>query len=720
MSQDKPRGIDEVTRRSLIGILGTGAASALAGCNEADTNGDETTTTGGNGGNGGTTSKQTGPLPHVEGQSLIIPWDGSPEGISFINTGYFPLAEKGGESIVGPSKPWDVGMEFGMWGPWANREAKYGEPDYLTYEDVSVAPDELTVTIRSDAKWSNGDDVLAKDFLGQTLAFRLFPNLQSFDTAAEEGVSLPTEAITDYEYSDKELTLISDFDGFGEILTQDIYARILTGWMASMWGLHPTPRVDPYPEWKSRIEDYFDQTVAGEADPWNTEEDSILNGGGDIFEVWRNDEGMVKDKLWEKFRAPENIAMNGAFTVSNIRGDQSIVFEKNEEYYGADKVNFDEVVLEVHAETRANWASLKANHLDQYMGNVPNNVVKSFPDDVTQKFAKSGAGTALMLNFANPLFEHRDARRALLYATDSERIARTIHPDREIAVTTPGAHTWGIDRYIDSSLTDKLESFEPDIEKAQGLMENAGFTLEGGSWQTPDGEQVTLTLPTMDKTPTFEVAFGSQLQDFGIETSVQKMESSAFADDRDSGNLPVFGTDMGVGWTASGLGRMYSDLTTTGVRHNWHNIFPQEQIEQTDYQDDDEHGPNMGLITPATPEAFSAFTVEAPPVGEPDGDLKEWEVGRLSYAAWVAKDSEQLRENIQKLTWIYNYHLPILPFTQRQNQMFFDAGHWHWPADDAEIWDWTGVGWTSPHQIAAAGRVQANPDNPEEGASVQE
>lgn len=716
MSEKDEERIDDVTRRALVGALGAGAAGSMAGC-FGDNGGTETPTAGNGNNNGGETDDSTptatpsvDELAHVEGQTLTIPWGGNPEEHSFVNPGAFPFAVRGS---VGMTKPWDVGMELGMRGPWSNSESRSTEKTMLSYESVDIAADELTVEVRSDASWSNGDDLLAKDFLGQTLAFRLFPNVQSFDAAAENGVALPVEAVTGFEYDGKTLTLTSNFDGFGEIIESNVLLSILTGWEASLWGLHPTPRISPYTEWKSAIEEHFEKTKAGDVDPWNNSDESIQQVAHPPWQGGEVRGAGVSDELWEKFRQPANIVTNGAFTVSAYEGNQAIRFQKNEEYYNADKVNFDEVVLEVHQEDRAIWAALRGDHLDFHYGQVPTNVANSFPDNYTQVLNRANSGACLAVNHDKALFEDRRARQAILYALNTDTIARTIHSQREKPVKTPGGHTWGIENWVDSSFIDEtLQSYEQDLEKAASLMEDAGFSREGGNWVTPGGDPVSTTFATTKDTPKAEVSVVNQLNNFGIQSSVQTVNQSTFNQNRDNGELAMWNTNWGVGWTASGLARFYSLIVEQKQWTKWHNIYPDQQVEQTEYLED-------GLIAEATPEAHSAYTVEAPPVGKPNGNLKEWEVGRISYAAWIANSKQQYKNNVRKLAWIFNYNLPFLPLTQSQNQIFMDTGHWFWPAEDAKLWQWSGVNWTAPHQMVPNGDVQANPDNPEEGASVQ-
>jgi ABC-type transport system substrate-binding protein len=206
-----------------------------------------------------------------------------------------------------------------------------------------------------------------------------------------------------------------------------------------------------------------------------------------------------------------------------------------------------------------------------------------------------------------------------------------------------------------------------------------------------------------------EIAFVSQLKDFGIAAEILTLDSATFAEREAAGEFDVYPTPpstvpgANVGYVLYGVARTWAVTAQRGSRMcgqlNW---YPDEQCEEVEYSGGD------GIIAEATAEGFSPFTLEAPPVGEWDGPLQEWEAPRMGWEAWRSPDPEQIQELYPQLAWLVNWWMPNLPIANGLSQQLYQVTHWDWPPEDDVAWEAIGG-----HRMAGLGdKVAANPDNP--------
>jgi peptide/nickel transport system substrate-binding protein len=94
--------------------------------------------------------------------------------------------------------------------------------------------------------------------------------------------------------------------------------------------------------------------------------------------------------------------------------------------------------------------------------------------------------------------------------------------------------------------------------------------------------------------------------------------------------------------------------------------------------------------------------VQAPPVGEPDGDLITHEPRRLIDQLLTASSSEELASIVRPLIWIHNYTLPTIPMMFGAQRRFANVERWNWPAPDDEAWQYT----QAPIRMAAEGILE--------------
>lgn len=716
--EDGDYELGEPTRRALLSATAAGASSLIAGCSSGNDDDSATTTmtetTTGGGGETQTTQQTTTQeeLVHVSDQTLTWYTMRDVSSMTWLDMASSPTNTGDYVGWASFSTPYQLTMQPEI------RLGRMGEPQLETYESVDITSSEVTVKIRDDAKWSNGDQITAPDVIASVLAFRMIGTISSFEEVRQKDPSDLIgffEAITDYQIVDEKTLKLNSPDAFGVFEKEDIYGWLTLG--APWGGARGNTNLEPYDDWWNAIEDFWDQAKNGEIDPWGGDF-SIKTALSEVVfgpHGWsRDSEKNDYNQYWEKYyQKPENVVTTGAWTPKSINGTKNITLEPNEHHRHYDEVNFDEIKIVARKSGRAARSALKANSQDYYRGSIPEYIADSFPDDIEQRLQPNNGGLAFAIDHQSSLFDDPRVRQAVMHAIDTERLAKNVHQSKFAPVTTPGAHAWGAKEVLgDEWIADNLTTYEQrNRDRAAELMKEAGYHKEGGKWLDEDGNEATITVPTASQTPQLEPAFASQLSEFGIDASLQTYGGSVFNEKRDNGEFTIWPTDRGVGFDGK-LASLYRGFV---VRKSWakniFRVFPEEQIKETEYLD-------SGLLTPETPEGYGKYSLKAPPVGEPNGELKTWKAPKIAFSAMTMSDDDRYQEALRKLAWLYNWHMPVLPIAGGQTQHFLDTGHWNWPSSDSTDWELAG---NQPEYLVPFGRfVQADSENPEEGATVEQ
>jgi hypothetical protein len=111
-------------------------------------------------------------------------------------------------------------------------------------------------------------------------------------------------------------------------------------------------------------------------------------------------------------------------------------------------------------------------------------------------------------------------------------------------------------------------------------------------------------------------------------------------------------------------------------------------------------------------------TRKAPPIGEPDGELKEYPIGYLSKNHAFPLGTDLMRRSIEVTSWFNNWFLPAGPNYLGRTMSTFDQGHWLWPDKNSDLWRNMGMAVRATDPISWGG-IMADPENPQEGASVE-
>lgn len=198
--------------------------------------------------------------------------------------------------------------------------------------------------------------------------------------------------------------------------------------------------------------------------------------------------------------------------------ESAITLEKNPDYFGEGPY-IDKLVFKNYEDGNAMIQDWSDNKLD---------ITGAWPKDVDE-LVKSGKckyvendstrKIALIFNTKNEKFSNTKLREAILYGLDREELAKT-NPRNYVAAEyfIPNVYKW--------ALNDDTKLPQRDVEKANKLIEEAGFTM--GS----DGYYLEVTMDVQDNSCPEELAkaLEAQFKDMGIKLKINNLDWSEYND----------------------------------------------------------------------------------------------------------------------------------------------------------------------------------------------
>lgn len=728
----------------LAGALG--GSSLLAGCLGDDGEPDDDDTGQDDGDDDSDDGDDDGDVPadlHVEGQSLIIPTPNNPDSIDF-------AGQVGNQVDTGTEHRDDLyaaTMEPGFWGRWFSTtyyESPPDEPGVYAglYSDWEIEADTITLTIHEEAGWSDGEPVRAKDAVGHHALQKQAP---VWDPAPGES-RLHIGAVGDYSMPDGPDGKViewhiaddpgwDDFGGFLGFSPGEVYRRL--GSNASTHDMRLGPA---YPSHREPFKPFVDRAI----EIWDEKPD---DADGHVMDLVAEDIEIDEEAVLAT-REPENIVTSGAWTVGDIRGAQEVILVPNEHSPHADDINFDELVFEYTAESHRARAGLQSEHLDFASVTVPEAEMDTIPDQYEVVPTPTFRGYVLGMDF-NSFFGDVRVRQAIMFALDTEAIAGNIHPTLTQGVQMPGLDHWGAESIIDEDwAAENLIDYSQDLDRAEALMQEAGFERQDGTWQK-DGEPFSVELATMRDEPRMETTVVSQLQQFGIDIGFRVYDQDDFAERWRANNEAVYieeeygGSGDFTFWANDLAGRQMAGFFNTMWHFWWISINSGRKIRRFNFQEHDlqestmEQYASNGYVR-GNYSLWHDWTVDLPPFGEPDGEKEPFGPSYVWGDIWQGPSDfnspfgdypfhnpphdephEENREYTFKMyAWLANYWLPVMPVALNSNQNFYNDANWDWPSDH-DMWEYFGQRWGTPH-LCSMNRILADPDNPKSGANVVE
>ncbi|MCM3744679.1 peptide ABC transporter substrate-binding protein [Sporosarcina luteola] len=339
-----------------------------------------------------------------------------------------------------------------------------------TAEKIDVSDDGLTYTftIRDGAKWSNGDPVVAGDFV---FAWKHMLNPETASPAAFLAYFIEgAEAYNNGEGSADDIAI--------EAKDEKTFVVKLTSPNEAFLNIITNPSFFP-----------INEKVAS-ADPnWHTEAATFVG--------------------------------NGPFKLSAWSHDVSFEFEKNEHYWDADAVQLDKVHWAMVNDDTTAYQMYQANELD--VTSVPSEIADQMKDSKELRIDDQAGLYFYRFNTSMEPFTNKKIRQAFAYAVDQEEIVNFVTKNGE--KPAHGFVTYGFigpDGKEFRETVGDLVSYNP--EKAKQLLEE-GMKEEGYA-ELP---KVTLSYSTSETHQNIAIALQSKFKEvLGVDAALQNVESGVF------------------------------------------------------------------------------------------------------------------------------------------------------------------------------------------------
>lgn len=347
-------------------------------------------------------------------------------------------------------------------------------PQAAIAEDWEVSEDGKTYTfhLREDANWSNGDPVIADDFV---YAWQTLLDPETGSSAAFLGYFIEGgEAFNSGKGSAEDLGLTAVDDKTFEVQLENP-----TGYF-----LHVVTNPAFFP---------VNKKVAEENPDWHAEADSFVANGPFQLESWDHDSEMV--------------------------------MVKNEEYWDADAVNLDKVHWAMVNDTNTDYQMFQSGELDN--ADIPPELSDELIDGDNVAIEEQGGLEFYRFNVTEEPFTNKKIRKAFAMAANRQDITDFVVKngvEPAFGFVSPGFINPSGGDFRDAN--GDIVKFEPD--EAKKLLEE-GMKEEGYDELPP----VTLTYNTSDTNKGIAEALQSMFsENLGVDVTLENTEWNVFLEDQ--------------------------------------------------------------------------------------------------------------------------------------------------------------------------------------------
>lgn len=258
----------------------------------------------------------------------------------------------------------------------------------------------------------------------------------------------------------------------------------------------------------------------------------------------------------------KNPISTGPFKIAGYNG-RRLELERRPDYWQADKIKVQKLVLEGNYSTNANQAAakLKTGELDFYSGEIPNPEKAFVADDPKTNhvwYAPNGL-TVLAPNLTKKPFSDVKFREALAHGMDKQSAT-----DKATYGLMKVASQSGLSLPVKADLLPAKYPAEStvipfDLAKANQLLDAAGYTKgSNGMRRNPDGSPISITFSVQAGWIDYEAMadqFTSDFRKLGLDIKENKMPPEAVDQQNKAGTFQLIINYMGAGCDyAHGMG----------------------------------------------------------------------------------------------------------------------------------------------------------------------
>ncbi len=365
-----------------------------------------------------------------------------------------------------------------------------GEPE--------VSEDGLHYTIKLiESKWSNGEALTANDFV------------YSWNRAIAE------ETAADYAYMFTPIA--TNDDGTLKVVATDDYTLDI--------------------DLNSPCAYFYDLLAFPTYLPVYQAEVEAANPDGTTPGAWAQEAGFVS---------------NGAFTLTEWKHDESMVYTKNPNFYRADEVSLEKLEFMLSADDTAIYAAYNSGDID-FADTVPSDEIESLTSNPEFHIIDTLGTYYVGFNVNSKLFDGLTAdqankmRQALSLLIDRQWIVDTVEPTEKTPADTfipdgMADGNGGTFEAADFGYYDAKSTGANNVEEAISLLEECGYSFEsdgnGGYTISPALSVTYLTNPST----THEGVAQCIQQDWGlvgIDVKVETQDWNVFLENRKAGNFDI-------------------------------------------------------------------------------------------------------------------------------------------------------------------------------------
>ena len=372
-----------------------------------------------------------------------------------------------------------------------------GELEPACAESYEVSEDGLTYTftMRDGLKWSNGDELTAKDFV------------YSWKRAASP------EVAADYSYLAEIFPSFTYEEGLGDgdvVASED--GKTLTVTLGA---------VCPY---------FLDLCAFPFFFPVNEKAvEASKTGADDPVGAWANDAG-------------DNFVCNGAYVLSSWNHDSDMTYVKNDNYWDADSVSVTTLNVMLTAENTVAYTAYQTGDLD-FIDDIPvaeMEVAKTSPeyvvlDNLGTYYASFNYNTGLYKDLGLDEDQAAIFRHAITLLIDRQYIIDTVAQNNQVAATSfiPAGCSDGNGgefKNKDYYGTD----YDANVEEAKSLLESIGLFDTASDSLTKD---ISLTYLTNNSEGNVKIGecIQADLATVGINLTIDQEEWNVFQETRKAG-----------------------------------------------------------------------------------------------------------------------------------------------------------------------------------------
>ena len=253
---------------------------------------------------------------------------------------------------------------------------------------------------------------------------------------------------------------------------------------------------------------------------------------------------IVAKHIWTSIKNPttykdDHPTGTGPFTMSSC-SPQVIKYQKNSGYWQAGKPTIDTVYYPAFTSNdpaNQQLASGKAQWGSQFIPNINTYYLKKSPDN--HYWFPPVVNVAVYINQTDPILKNLAVRQAMAYAIDRHKVSEIGEygyepPSNQTGIVTPTFSDW-----LDQGLAKKVDY---DPQKAEQILQQAGYKKSGGIYHTPDGKPLSFTMINIggysDWVASAQIV-ADELKAVGIKVTAQNLSSQTYDSDVYNGHYQL-------------------------------------------------------------------------------------------------------------------------------------------------------------------------------------